>query len=128
MRLLQPASPPLPERELLAEELVTLGFRGKPDDPQWLGPDELEALLHASPAGNIAPELARHSLTAALAAVEALQPHLARAAHQRAQELLDAHRRVRAAASLRLRGLRVEPFLPADLLALFLYLPAGGPA
>ncbi|MBN1607260.1 MAG: hypothetical protein JW940_11550 [Polyangiaceae bacterium] len=45
---------------------------------------------------------------------------------QRAAVLLDAHRRVRKAAQIGVRGVRVEPWLPADLLGLIVFLPLGG--
>jgi hypothetical protein len=41
---------------------------------------------------------------------------------ERAEELREAHRRVRKAASLSLMRLRVEPQLPPDVLGIYVYL------
>lgn len=111
------------ERALLAEDLVTVGFRGTPDAPRWLEPAAVEALLAASPDANLAPDLARAQVRAAVAQLPSLQTELARIADERAAALLQAHRRVRQVARLGVRGFRVEPFKPADVLGLFLYLP-----
>ncbi len=55
---------------------------------------------------------------------EQLAPQLQAIAQQRGAELLDAHRRVRAAA--RIRGVKYEvvPQLPPDVLGIYVYLPA----
>jgi hypothetical protein len=44
-------------------------------------------------------------------------------AWERAEELLDAHRRVRKAASLSLMYLRFHPQVPSDVLGIYVYLP-----
>jgi len=42
----------------------------------------------------------------------------------RAERLLEAHRRLRAAARIRNLTCRVEPKLPPDVLGIYVYLPA----
>ncbi|MFH1466561.1 MAG: helicase-related protein [Pseudomonadota bacterium] len=113
---------------LLAEDLVTVGFRGRAESPQWLTPEAVESLLRAEPDANIAPDIARAQALAALAGLPSLRPELDRIASERAVALHQAHRRVRKAAALRLRGFEVRPWLPADVLGLFIYLPTGGAA
>jgi hypothetical protein len=44
-------------------------------------------------------------------------------ARERADVLLQAHRRVRQTARLGVRGFRVQPWLPADVLGVFVFLP-----
>lgn len=44
-------------RPMVAEEARVLAYRGRSADPDWLGPEEVEALLAAEPTGNVAPEL-----------------------------------------------------------------------
>jgi len=56
---------------------------------------------------------------------ELLRPHLEQVAHERGEELLNAHRRVRAAAQIRGVRYRVEPQLPVDVLGVYMYLPKG---
>jgi hypothetical protein len=52
-----------------------------------------------------------------------LLPHLEEVARNRGNELLAAHRRVRAASLQRNVSYRVDPSLPSDALGIYLYLP-----
>ena len=52
-----------------------------------------------------------------------LQGELERIAFERGRKLEDAHRRVRAAARMPRRGLKVQPKLPPDLLGVLVLLP-----
>lgn len=118
------------ERPLLAEDQVLLGFTGSPDSAQWLDAEAAEALLQSEPHANIAPELATTQLSRLLDRFEVLQPHLREIARQRGAALLDAHRRVRKASRSGLRTLSVEDHGRADVLGVYVYLPAelGGAA
>ncbi|MCC6457079.1 MAG: DEAD/DEAH box helicase [Caldilineaceae bacterium] len=111
---------------LLAEECELAGFRGNPNAPYWLAPDEAEALLQAQPDSNIAPAQATQFLRRVLDAMPALQNDLDQRVILRGEELLTAHQRVRSAA--RLTGVRhtIEPQRPPDLLGVYLLLPVGG--
>jgi len=111
------------ETPLLAEECQVLGFTGRPDVPQWLSIDEAEELLQAQPDANVAPQQATQFIRRVLDGMEHLQTPLDEMAQQRGQELLAAHRRVRAAS--RLRGVRysVRPQLPPDVLGVYVLLP-----
>lgn len=108
----------------LAEDVVPLAFTGAPDHATWLNADASTSLLAATPAANIDPGQARHHFQRFADAAELLEEHLHAVAHERADALLDAHRRVRTAA--RMKGLRyqVAPLLPADILGAYIYLPA----
>jgi len=120
-------SPDGVEKPLLAEDQVIAGFRGSPEGAEWLGTEEIEPLLAATPAlPNVALEIARAQLERLLAGLPALRPRLDELAAARGAELLDAHRRVRQAAKQTVRALRVEPHLPADVLGVFVYLPVPG--
>lgn len=114
------------EIALLAEDLVSAGFSGSGAGVTWLDDTAVNALLEAEPEGNLAPDLARAQVERAVSTVSGLQARLDQLVKQRAEALLEAHRRVRRAAQIGVRGLRVEPWLPADLLGLFVYLPLGG--
>jgi len=111
--------------ELLAEDCQTVGFTGAPETAQWLAPDEVEALLNAEPAANIAAQQATTFLQRVLDGFDALRPHLDDVARDRGAALLEAHQRVRTAA--RLKGVRVDvrPHLPPDVLGVYVLLPAG---
>ncbi|WP_028057946.1 helicase-related protein [Candidatus Solirubrobacter pratensis] len=111
-------------RDSVAEDALTLAFTGDLAAPSWRSQEEVERLLDASPAGSIPPDLRARVLTRALAGLDAMAGALADRAAQQAQEIEDAHQRVRAGA--RASGaLRVTPQGTPDVLGLYVYLPAG---
>lgn len=111
------------ERRLLAEDCQVLAFAGSPQNAEWLPPDQAETLLQAEPEANVSPDQAAHFLRTVLGGFDALRPHLEFVAHQRGEELLDAHRRVRTASRTKGVSHRVEPQLPPDVLGIYIYLP-----
>jgi hypothetical protein len=113
------------EHPLLAEETLTVGFTGTATAPTWLDEAAAEALLAATPAGNIDPGVARDHLKKVLDGADALAAPLRAQADARASALLEAHRRVRrvARAGAKTRGVDVLP--PIDILGVYVYLPAG---
>jgi len=110
-------------RELLAEECLTLAFRGAPASAAWLDAAEAEALLAAEPEGNVTPYQATHFLRGVIDGFDVLRPYLDEMARRHGEELLEAHRRVRAAAQQGGVAQRVEPQLPPDVLGVYIYLP-----
>ena len=114
------------ERPLLAEDCRLLGFAGPPEDPQWLDDAAAEALLAAIPEANIAAAQQTEFLRKVVDGFDHLRPHLDAVADRRAQELLEAHRRVRHASRTRGVSQRVEPQLPPDPLGVFILLPVPG--
>ena len=123
--------PPLPlgegrgegVRQLLAEDCQLLAFAGAPRSAEWLDGETAEAMLAAPPEGNVVPDQAQHFLRQVIDGFDALAPHLDEVARQRGDELLEAHRRVRAAARQSGMRQRVEPQLPPDVLGIYVYLP-----
>jgi superfamily II DNA or RNA helicase len=112
-------------RPLVAEEARVLAFRGRNNEPDWLGPDEVEALLAAQPTGNVAPEFAREGVARAIEQLASLEPHLDAEADAMAARLHDSHVRVREAT--RQSGsskIDVTAHKPADVLGVYLYVPA----
>jgi len=109
---------------LLAEECVVAAFKGRPANPQWLPTGDAEALLAAEPAANVVPEQGKIWLDEVLRDLARLDEGIDRLAQQRADEVLAAHTRVRDAA--RMTGVRytVKPQLPADLLGVYVLMPA----
>lgn len=119
-------------RTEVAEEARALAFRGAPTRPTWLTPDEVDALMAATPSANTAPDRARALIDGVLRAVPGLTPALETEARRVADNLRDAHTRVRhsargrdTAGALTVRGIAVEPQLPVDVLGVFAYLPGG---
>lgn len=116
-----------PEEPLLAEDVMTLAFRGSPESPTWLDPGETESLLNATPAANVEPGLAADRIRSIIERMGDLAKELERRAHDRGEALLDAHERVRGASRTPgARSVRVEPHLPPDLLGVYVFLPQAG--
>jgi superfamily II DNA or RNA helicase len=113
------------DKSLLAEEVQLLGFTGAPDNARWIDSDEARKLLEAVPAGSILPEQASHSVQRILDGYPHLERRIVEHADLRAAELLESHQRVRQATRMRGIRYRVDPQLPADLLGIYVYLPAG---
>jgi superfamily II DNA or RNA helicase len=112
-------------QELLAEDWQLVAYRGTTSAPEWLSRDEAEGLLDAKPDANVAPDVARTHLERIIQTLPALDSHLTRIARERAEEIREAHRRVRKAARLASARLIVEPKLPVDVLGVYLYLPVA---
>lgn len=108
---------------MLAEECFLAAFRGDPAAPEWLDEAAAERLARAEPSANLLPGQARHWLEEVLAARPAWQPGLEAIARQRAEALLEAHRRVRAAANLRGVRYRVQAHESVDVLGLYAIVP-----
>lgn len=113
------------ERQMLAEDVQLVAFEGAPHQATWIDSARAEELLLARPDANIHPAQATNFVSRVVDGFEYLLPHLNRFAEQRADELLDQHKRVRNAAKI--RGMRpdVKPQLPPDVLGIYVYLPAG---
>lgn len=119
-------------RSQVAEEARVLAFTGTPTAPSWLDEEAVERLLRARPTANVPSEVARNAMANVLDALPAMTPHLDARAETVADELREAHVRVRTAARgeragvLGVRGLDVRPQLPVDILGVYLYRPEGG--
>lgn len=109
--------------QTLAEEAVPLAFRGAPSAPDWLSSDDTERLFEALPAANVPDPQKRTFMQPILTGVAELRSYLEGIAKERAEVLLAAHRRVRDATNDRGRY-SVEALLPADVLGVYIYLPA----
>jgi hypothetical protein len=102
-----------------------VGFEGAAEQAVWLAPEQAEALLTATPDANIAPEQSREFVGKVVAAAPVLAPWLDSFAAERAKALLAVHRQLRDES--RTKGLKydVRPQLPADVLGVYVLLPAG---
>jgi superfamily II DNA or RNA helicase len=110
---------------MLAEEAAIFGFSGiPPQGTEWINEDNILTLLSsASPQSNISTGERTEVLAEFLGSWEALEPQLKPILDEQAQKLSESHRRVRAAAHLRRRGLSVTPYFPPDLLGVLALLP-----
>jgi hypothetical protein len=109
---------------LIAEDARVLGFQGAPASARWLADDAATGLLTVMPDENTIPEFARNAITTILGGLDAVRPEVNRRAQEYAAELRDAHRRVRRTVDQAVRGLTVTPAGDADILGVYVYLPA----
>ncbi|HWP48585.1 MAG TPA: helicase-related protein [Candidatus Limnocylindrales bacterium] len=129
-------------RPLLSEEVLVLAFSGAdPADAEWLEPgDALELLAETKPDANIPLAEKRELVERALQGIgdwraangewgtdHPLQSAIRDRVARRAAELTDAHKRIRQAVSLRVRGLEVKPQFPPDLLGILVLQPVVQP-
>ena len=103
----------------------------KPTLTKWIAGKEFQVLdnataermLRAMPDANITSEQASDFVHKVAEGFNAIWPHLDEVAHQRGEELLEAHQRVRRASKIRNVRYRVEPQLPPYVLGFYEYLP-----
>jgi hypothetical protein len=112
------------EKALLAEEVLPIAFTGSPSKAEWLDVDIAENLVYAQPDANIHPQQATQFVQRVIDDNEYLQSHLDSIAEERADTLLQSHRRVRDAARHTGRY-KVEAKLPVDVLGIYVYLPTS---
>jgi superfamily II DNA or RNA helicase len=111
------------DRPLIAEDARVLGFEGPPGTPDWL-PDEVAAtLLTARPDANTAPEFAQAAIRRVLDGLPQVMPEVNRRGTGFADDLREAHRRVRRSTDQAVRGVTVTAQGDADILGAYVYLP-----
>jgi Helicase conserved C-terminal domain len=112
-------------RQLVAEDAKLVAFRGRAASADWLPDDAALALTAATPTGNVQPDQAIDFAEQAISDLPAATGHLDQLADQLAEQLRDAHIRVREAAGQRARRqIAVRPLKPADVLGVYVYLPS----
>lgn len=110
-------------RQHVCEQASVAAFTGAPGAPQWLETGQADVLAGARPAGNVDPSQAADLLEETVEAAPRWQGHLGALADELADEVLDAHRRVRTGAGAQRRGLSVVAQRPVDLLGMYVFLP-----
>jgi hypothetical protein len=113
---------------LLAEDCRVFAFHGEPTHAEWLDDEnQITELLRAESEANISQALMKLSLQPVINNLrEHIIPQLEQRAYMQADELSDAHRRVRRATSFGIKNLSVKPQLPPDILGIYIYLPSLG--
>ena len=107
--------------QLMAEETVTLVVRGR-SQPEWLSDENASELLQCQPTGNLPLELMQREIRTSLEFLQTHSGRLTELARQRADVLLDDHRRVREAAR-DVGQYTVAPCLPVDVIGVYVLLP-----
>ncbi|MFJ5724961.1 DEAD/DEAH box helicase [Streptomyces sp. NPDC093149] len=111
------------ERQLVAEDARLLAYEGMPSRARWLDDDATAALLAARATANTHEQLVRNQIAKDLNGLPDLAAHLTEYGTRLAAELDASHRRVRKANEEIVRGLKVVPQEPADVLGVYVYLP-----
>ncbi|MFE7747926.1 DEAD/DEAH box helicase [Streptomyces sp. NPDC057428] len=116
------------ERQVVAEDARLLAFEGMPSRARWLDDEAAAALLAARAVANTHEQAAHNAISRALDGLGDLAAHLTEYGTDLAAELDTSHRRVRKANEEIVRGLKVVPQEPADVLGVYVYLPPVAPA
>ena len=111
-------------RQLVAEDARVLAFQGSPSSAIWLPDNQAEALLAATPSGNLMEGQARDALDRIVTGLPDLTEHLEAVADEHADRVREAHRRARQGARAGLAGLKVTVQKPVDVLSTQILLPA----
>ncbi|MFF3442544.1 DEAD/DEAH box helicase [Streptosporangium sp. NPDC002721] len=114
------------ERELVAEDARLLAFEGSPANAVWLPAEKALGLLDATADENTAPAFGERTMSRVLDGLPAIKARLEAYGEELADELLASHRRVRSASGEIVRGVDVTAQKPADILGVYVYLPASG--
>lgn len=104
----------------MAEEVIVLACRGRKG--QWLPEEIARELLHVKPSSNLDRAAQERAVQRALELYTSLNSQVGQLCEDRAQLLLEDHRRVRRAAMDRGRY-DVKPVLPPDLMGVYVLLP-----
>jgi len=107
--------------QLMAEETVTLAVRGR-TQPEWLADENADVLLKCQPSGNLPAEVMQREIKQALDFIQSKTSQVEALARQRAEALLDDHKRVREAAR-DVGQYSVTPCLPVDVIGVYVLLP-----
>lgn len=116
------------EKQLVAEDARLLAFEGMPQRARWLDDDRAAELLAVRASANTNPQMSRNQIARTLDNLGELTAHLEEYGDRLAAELDASHRRVRKANEEIVRGLKVVPQTPADILGAYVYLPAASSA
>ncbi|WP_221028906.1 SNF2-related protein [Actomonas aquatica] len=108
-------------RTLMAEEAVALACEGR-ESPTWLDDASVLRLIEVKPAGNLGSDASTREISHALGLLRSNTARLETIAKERADALLQDHRRVREAA--RDQGsYSVTACLPVDVIGVYVLLP-----
>lgn len=111
------------EIPLLAEDCQLVGFRGSPENAEWITKEEAELLIDSKPEENITQEEASNFINRVISGFDSISEYINNIASLRGEDLLDAHKRVRQAMQNKGIKYRIETKLPPDVLGVYVYLP-----
>ena len=111
------------KNQIIAEEMLLWGYKGNPNDAQYLTSEKCKELIQNSrPRVSISTQAQKHFLQTELSTIPELHNVFDSVAEERSKHLVDAHERFRRAVG----GSRfkvVYPVLPMDILGMYVLLP-----
>lgn len=110
------------DHPMLAETAAVLAFEGAPDSPRWIDSNAAEAALNAVPSSGVTDALAERLISQTLEALPTWRDQLNEQAVLLAEQLADAHQRVRDEGKVG-GSVEVNPTLPVDVLGVYVVLP-----
>jgi len=110
-------------KQLVAEEMLTWGYKGTPTDNNILSPEELKHLMaDVVPTTNLTEQAKADFLDNELSTIKTLRDKLDQIALKRAEILIEAHERFRRVIGGKQYQV-VKPVLPMDLMGIYILLP-----
>lgn len=114
------------EQQIVAEEMILWGWRGTPQQMEFLEHDEAKTLLtNARAASNLSREARANSLVNELKLLVKISSEFKDVAERQSQRLVEAHERFSTLVDGSRRFQVVYPVLPMDLLGVYILLPEG---
>lgn len=111
--------------EIVAEEMLLWGWRGTPQQKEFLGHSEAKSLLvEARASSDLSPQARAGFLENELKLLDVLEEDFMRVSEQQSQRLVEAHERFSALMDKESYQV-VHPVLPMDLLGIYILLPDG---
>jgi superfamily II DNA or RNA helicase len=111
------------QNELVAEEMLLWGFKGSPEEGNFLSDVEAKALLNeAGPTGDTSPEQRKSEIKHEREVIDRLKKEFDTVAFQRAEKLVDSHERFRKVMGGNKYKV-VLPILPMDVMGLYVLIP-----
>jgi superfamily II DNA or RNA helicase len=111
------------QNELVAEEMLLWGFKGSPEEGNFLPNSEAKTLLdEAGPTGDTSPEQRKYELKQEREVIDNLKEEFDNVAFKRAEKLVDSHERFRKVMGGNKYKV-VLPILPMDVMGLYVLIP-----
>ncbi|MCY4080257.1 MAG: helicase-related protein [Caldilineaceae bacterium] len=111
-----------PLKSMLAEECLGVAVKGTAE-PQMLNQDDALSLLQMEPGRNMTEGQKSSQISRSLDSISDLEDEFSRLAHERADELLADHRRIREASAAKRLRYSVTPALPVDKIGIYVFMP-----
>ena len=108
---------------MVAEELHLWGYRGEPNDKDWIEEAQCMELLELQADGDLAAIEKKDFFNDAIDEIKEVEDLRNQLARKQAEKLIEAHDRFRQAVRSRKEFQVVEPILPMDIMGVYVFVP-----